>query len=201
VIGLGTGSMAAHASAGDVIRFYDIDPKVVDVARRHFTYLDTNKAGKENTHVILGDARISMERELKEGGSQNYDVIVLDAFSGDAIPAHLLTDQSFALYEQHLHRDETNQPDGVLAIHISNRYLELEPVVAAIAKKYGYLTWNVRKEEEGISSIETSSDWILVTKSGKFIANPTVQAAGEPVKTDKLLLWTDQQTALWSILK
>jgi hypothetical protein len=200
VIGLGTGSMAAHASKGDDFTFYDIDPKVVKVARTYFTYLEKNRAGAENTHVVLGDARISMERELKEKGSQNYDVIVLDAFSSDAIPAHLLTDESFALYEQHLRKDESGKPSGVVAIHISNRYLDLEPVCAAIANKYGYKTLNVHKSEEG-GATDTGSDWVLVSKNEQFMNNPAVKELGEPLKPEKELLWTDQFTALFPILK
>jgi hypothetical protein len=133
VIGLGTGSMAAHAKEGDSFRFYDIDPKVVAVARKYFTYLDKSP-GKPD--VVLGDARISLERELAEHGSRDYDAIVLDAFSGDAIPAHLLTDESFALYEKHLRKDAAGNPVGVIVVHISNRYIDLEPVVAALAKKW-----------------------------------------------------------------
>jgi len=196
VIGLGTGSMAAHGKAGDKMYFYDIDPKIVAFAHKYFTYLDTSPAKPE---VILGDARIKMEQQLAEG-SQNYDVIVLDAFSGDAIPAHLLTYESFALYDKHLHHDTQGQPDGVIVIHISNRYLDLEPVVYAIADKYGYDTVNVHASGDG-SVADTASDWVLVSKNKEFINNPVVRAAGEPLKVAKPLLWTDQFTALFPILK
>jgi hypothetical protein len=197
VIGLGTGSMAAHAQAGDFYRFYDIDPKVVMVARKHFTYLEKSPGRPE---VVLGDARISMERELAAEGSQKYDAIVLDAFSGDAIPAHLLTDESFALYEQHLRHDDSGNPTGVLAIHISNRYIDLEPVVAALAKKYGYQTINVHKDEDG-GAFDTGSDWVLVSKNEEFLNNPVVNSAGAPLDSNRTLLWTDQFTALFPILK
>jgi hypothetical protein len=141
-----------------------------------------------------------MERELDEGGPQNYDVIVLDAFSGDAIPAHLLTDQSFALYEEHLRKDASLRPEGIMAIHISNRYIELRPVVAALCRKYGYEAIDVNKEDEG-GSMDTSSDWIVVTKNQEFLNRPAVKEAGQPLKSDKELLWTDQFTALFPILK
>jgi spermidine synthase len=199
VIGLGTGSMAAHCKAGDMIRFYDIDPKVVDVARKYFTYLDKNHAGKQNTEVVLGDARISMERELKEKGSQEFDVIVLDAFSSDAIPAHLLTVESFDLYDKHL-RKENGKTTGIMAIHISNRYLDLEPVVLAIAEKFGYQTWNVHKDEED-GPIDTGSDWVLASKNEAFMNNPAVKEAGVALDPNKKLLWTDPFTALYPILK
>lgn len=197
VIGLGTGSMAAHGKEGDKYYFYDIDPKVKKIAETHFTYLSKSPAKPE---VILGDARICMERELAEDGSREYDVIVLDAFSSDAIPAHLLTDESFGLYEKHLRKDANNNPSGVIAIHISNRYIDLEPVVAAITRKYGYQTVSVHKTEDG-GAHDTSSDWVLVTKNEEFLNNPIVKAAGEPLKPKKEVLWTDQFTALFQILK
>jgi hypothetical protein len=199
VIGLGTGSMAAHAREGDFYRFYDIDPKVVAVARKYFTYLDKSPGKPE---VVLGDARISMERELSPDGESglDYDVIALDAFSGDAIPAHLLTDESFALYEKHLRKDVSGNPTGVIVVHISNRYIDLEPVVAALAKKYGYQTINVHKDEEG-GAFDTGSDWVIVSKNEEFLSQPEVKDAGSPLNPDNTLLWTDQFTALFPILK
>lgn len=197
VIGLGTGSMAAHGKPGDVYRFYDIDPKVVKIAKEQFSYLADSLATVEEP--ILGDARIQMERELK-AGPQNYDVIVLDAFSGDAIPAHLLTSEAFAIYDQHLRRDENGEPTGIVAVHISNRYLDLEPVVAAIAKQYGYQTLMVHTDE-GPGHADTASDWVLVTKNQRFLWTPAVMQLGQPLTPNKpLLLWTDQRTSLLPIL-
>ena len=195
---------------GDVYRFYDIDPKVLKVATEHFTYLEKIPAARDaKVEVVMGDGRLSMERELKELGPLNYDVIHLDAFSGDAIPAHLLTDESFGLYEKHLrHEERTDEatgkkvsvPTGIIVVHISNRYLDLEPVVAAIARKYKYQTWAVHKREEG-GPTDTASDWILVTKNEEFLNNPNVKLAGEPLRPKKELLWTDQFTALFPIMK
>ncbi len=209
VIGLGSGSMAAHARKGDVFRFYDIDPKVLKVAQEDFTYLEKIPKARDCTvDVVMGDARVSLERELKEGPLK-YDVIHLDAFSGDAIPSHLLTDESFSLYEKHLrHEDRVDEktgktvsvPMGIVVVHISNRYLDLEPVVAAIAKKHGYRTWSVHKTEDG-GPTDTASDWILVSKNDEFMDNPKVVEAGEPLKPAKELLWTDQRTALFDIMK
>ena len=195
VIGLGTGTMAVHGRKGDLFRFYDIDPKVVKVAREHFTYLDESDA---KTEVVLGDARISLERELAKGSS-NYDLIVLDAFSGDAIPAHLLTDEAFAIYHRHLRRDGA-VPTGIVAIHISNRYLDLEPVVAAIAEKHGYDTHLVHTDE-GFAASDTGSDWCLVTQNQEFLNNVAVAPFGKPLAPKFKLLWTDQRTSLWSILQ
>jgi hypothetical protein len=203
VIGLGSGSMAAHAQKGDVFRFYDIDPKVEMVAYKYFTYLDKiPKARDATVDVVMGDARVSLERELKETGNEglNYDVIHLDAFSGDAIPAHLLTDESFDLYDKHLRKDERGKAIGIVVVHISNRYLDLEPVVAAIARKHKYDTLSVHKTEDG-GPTDTASDWILVTRNEDFLNKLRNKGIGEPLKPDKEILWTDQYTALWPIMK
>ena len=124
VIGLGTGTMITHGKEGDTYRFYDIDPKVVAMQDKYFTYLRKSPAKSE---VVLGDARIRMEREP----DQNYDLLVLDAFSGDAIPGHLLTVEAVEQYMRHLRKNAKGEPIGIIAVHISNRYLDLEPVVAA----------------------------------------------------------------------
>ena len=124
VIGLGTGTVAAYGNAGDVIRFYEINPLVERLARHWFTFLHDSAA---KTDVVLGDARLSLGSQ----GPQHFNVIVVDAFSGDAIPVHLLTREALALYRRQL------QPDGVIAFHVSNQYIDLEPVVAAIAANAG----------------------------------------------------------------
>src|SRR5205814_881496 len=120
VIGLGAGTLAAYGRPGDTYRFYDINPLVIDIARSQFRFLPDCKA---KVDVVLGDARLSLEREAPE----NYDVLAVDAFSSDAIPVHLLTREAIALYFRHL------QPGGVLAVHVSNKYLNLAPVVGMAA--------------------------------------------------------------------
>jgi spermidine synthase len=119
VIGLGAGTLAAYGNPGDAFQFYEINPQVIGLAKSQFTFLGDSKAAIAMT---AGDARLSLERET----SAPYDVLVADAFSGDAIPVHLLTKEAFALYFQHL------KPSGILAIHISNNYLNLAPVVAQL---------------------------------------------------------------------
>src|SRR5205807_9355570 len=131
VVGLGAGTLAAYGRTGDVFRFYDINSDVVELARSEFTFLKDSRAKVE---VALGDARLSLEREP----AQNFDVLALDAFSSDAIPVHLLTVEAFKTYLRHL------KPDGVLAVHISNRYLDLVPVVQQAAR---HLSLEVRSEE------------------------------------------------------
>ena len=125
VVGLGAGTLAAYGQPGDYLRFYEINPEVQAAGRSRFTYL-SHCPGK--VEVVLGDARLSLEREPP----QNFDLLVLDAFSSDAIPVHLLTEEAFALYERHL---KTN---GVIAVHISNGSLNLEPVVANLARRFNY---------------------------------------------------------------
>ncbi len=132
VVGLGTGTLAAYGRAGDTLRFYDINPLVVQIARDRFKYLSDCPA---HVDIVLGDARLSLAREP----SQQFDILVIDAFSGDAIPVHLLTREAFRIYWRHL------KPDGVLAVHISNRYLNLAPVVMLAAKESGKPVWRRRK--------------------------------------------------------
>ncbi len=124
MIGLGAGTVAAYGNAGDVIRFYEINPLVERLARHWFTFLHDSTA---QTDVVLGDARLSLAAEAP----QHFNVIVVDAFSGDAIPVHLLTREALALYRRHL------QPDGIIAFHVSNQYVDLEPVIAGIASDAG----------------------------------------------------------------
>ncbi|ADB18278.1 integral membrane protein-like protein [Pirellula staleyi DSM 6068] len=200
VIGLGSGTMATHGRKGDVYRFYDIDPKVITIANNYFTFLKDSLA---TTEVVLGDARIQMESELKKSGSQQYDVIILDAFSGDAIPAHLLTVEAMQIYEQHLRTNTQGEVQGVIAVHISNRYLDLEPVVIALAEKQKFQAIQV-SVEEGEDNGDTGSDWILLTRNEEFLAQPDVILGSTVLKTDgssKKLLWTDQHNSLWPILK
>ena len=125
-VGLGVGTIATYARPGDTIRFYEINADVKRIAGGHFQLLA--RLPWPARHFVLGDARLSLEQE----SPQNFDVLVLDAFSGDAMPAHLLTREAFEIYRRHL------EADGMMAVHISNRYLDLEPVVAGLAEQFGY---------------------------------------------------------------
>jgi hypothetical protein len=198
VIGLGTGTMITHGKAGDTYRFYDIDPKVVAMQDKYFTYLRKSPAESE---VVLGDARIRMEREP----DQSYDLIVLDAFSGDAIPGHLLTVEAFEQYLRHLKKNNQGEPVGIIAVHISNRYLDLEPVVAALARRFELPAkiFHVEEGDNGNDNGDTGSDWILLSRNDEFWHSPSVELMAQPltVKPEKELLWTDQQRSLVPILK
>lgn len=185
VVGLGTGTIAAFGKPGDYYRFYEINPKVVEIARQQFTYLADSPA---KVDVILGDARLSMEREPP----QNFDVLAVDAFSSDSIPVHLLTLECFRLYFRHL------KPDGILAVHVSNRHLDLEPVVERIATALDKDTLLV--DSDNGENLVYSASWVLVGARGRF-KDPAF-ASGQPVPPrSRLRLWTDDYSNLFQILK
>ncbi|MFI5228961.1 MAG: spermidine synthase [Gemmatimonadales bacterium] len=188
VIGLGTGTIATYGRRGDVFRFYEIDPHVERIARGLFTYLRDSPAAID---VVPGDARISMEREP----SERYDVIAVDAFSGDAIPVHLLTSEALALYRRHL------APNGVLAVHVSNRYLDLAPVVRQEAEHAGLRSALVSAELDTARD-GYASDWVLVSASAQFMNNALVRAASDTIPVPaRLRLWTDDYNSLLPILR
>lgn len=186
VIGLGAGSLAVYGAKGDVYRFYDIDPAVIGVARTWFTFLADSEA---KTEIVLGDARLSMEREAPQG----YDVIAVDAFAGDAIPVHLITTQAVTEYLRHL------KPDGVIAFHVSNRFLDLKPVLLAIAQAQGLEYANLFDSGE---SGGTTSDWVLLTHNKAFLLQPRIVEVTEPVAPQPDWgLWTDDFSNLRQVLK
>jgi spermidine synthase/MFS family permease len=186
VIGLGAGSLASYARPGDVFRFYEINPLVEKIARINFTYLSDCR-GK--TETIMGDGRLSLEREP----NQQYDLLVIDAFSGDAIPVHLITKQAMELYFRHL------KPTGILALHITNTHLDLEPIVDSLSRALGkeaILIENERDEENKVYS----SNWALV--SSQPITSPKIIEAAEELETrPDLRVWTDDYSNLFQILK
>lgn len=187
VIGLGAGTLATYGRAGDVYRFYEINPDVIDIARSHFSYLSDSRA---KTETILGDARLMMEREAQ----QRYNVIAVDAFSSDSIPVHLLTREAMAVYLKHL------QPDGVIAFHVTNRFLRLAPVVKAIADEYGLEATLISDEAEGSDLAKT--DWVLVTRNSRFLARKDIEAAAAKIEAiPGLAIWTDDYNNLFRILK
>ncbi len=184
VIGLGTGTIAAYGRAGDRFRFYDINPLVVEIARTRFYYLSESPA---HIDISLGDARLTLEQQ----SPQQFDVLVVDAFSGDAIPVHLLTEEAFRLYAKHL------KPNGVLAVHISNRYLNLAPVVKAAADQLGYEARLVGNEDDDSLGV-FQSDYVLVSNRADFFSNPLLQKQALPIKLPKgTRLWTDDYSNIW----
>src|SRR6185436_20707832 len=186
IIGLGAGSISVYADADDTYRFYDINPAVIRVANTWFTYLK-DSPGKMET--VLGDARLSLEREPPQG----FDVLAVDAFSGDSIPTHLITVEAFTEYLRHM------KPGGVIAFHVSNRFLDLKPVLLAIAEhhrlEYAYV------HETGESG-GTTSDWVLITRHKPFILRPEIVESTEPVvPRPDWRLWTDSYTSMVQVFR
>jgi SAM-dependent methyltransferase len=187
VIGLGTGTLAAYARLGDYYRYYEINPLVVRVARGEFTFL-ADCHGKLD--IAMGDARLTLEREQPE----NFDVLAVDAFSGDAIPVHLLTREAMDLYFRHL------RPDGILAVHISNRHLDLLPVLAGEARSSGRRARVVDTEDDDAAGVFAATWVLVVAPPGDF--DNEVRANSNPVsRARRVRLWTDDYSNLFQILK
>jgi SAM-dependent methyltransferase len=188
VVGLGTGTIAAYGKAGDTIRFYEINRQVIDIAQELFFFTRESPAHIE---IVEGDARLSLERET----TPPFDIIVLDAFSGDAIPLHLLTREAMALYLQHL------KPDGVLVFHVSNDYLDLAPVVRQLAEEIGYQSVDVRSHASREEML-LASEWVLVTKNLSVLKNEAVRVHSQPIAARiGLRPWTDSFNNLTQIVK
>jgi SAM-dependent methyltransferase len=199
LVGLGTGTLTAFGRAGDDIRIYEINRDVQRLAASWFTYLSNCPARVE---VVLGDARLSLEREPP----QQFDLLALDAFSGDAIPVHLLTKEAFALYGRHL------KPDGVIAVHISNRHLDLAPVVANLARAFRYkLTSISHEEDEGDDADDEagrewwvySSTWALLTRNEAISNFHAIRQAADAAPTNAVAipLWTDDFASVFQVVK
>lgn len=186
IIGLGTGTIATYANKRDIYRFYDINPDVVTIARRDFTYLKDTDAKIE---ISLGDARLNLEREPVQG----FDVLAIDAFSSDSIPVHLITLEAVQIYEKHM------KPDGVIAFHVSNRFLDLKPVVSMIAEKRGlHVAWVRDSYDDG----STTSDWVLLTKDKTQFLKPDILDGTFIIPPEpKLRIWTDDFNNLLQVLK
>ena len=191
VVGLGSGTVAALGQPFDRIRFFEIDPLVVRFSNQYFTYLKDSRA---KTEVSLGDARLSLEREMvSEQNQHTYDVLAIDAFSGDAIPVHLLTREAFALYGQAL------RPDGVLAVHISNRYIDLRPVVKAGAALTGLQVLELDQASGGPYDA-IGNTWLLLTHNEPFLdrARPLALLPNDEIPS---VLWTDAFSSLLTVWK
>jgi spermidine synthase len=187
VIGLGTGTIAAYGSKGDVYRFYDINPAVIRIANTEFTYLRNSEATIETP---LGDARLSLEREP----AQDFDLLAIDAFSSDSIPVHLLTLEALAIYRRHM------KPGGIIAFHVTNRYLDLIPVVERLADAQGLHA--VLITDEGEQGLSSRSDWVLVSDSAGSLAVPLIADAAKAIEPRREWApWTDDFNNIVPVLK
>jgi hypothetical protein len=192
VIGLGAGSIVAYARKGDTFRFYEINPQVVELARREFTFMTDTPAKIE---VVLGDGRLSLEREA----SQQFDVLAMDAFSGDSIPLHLLTREAMAIYMRHL------KPGGVLAFQATNRFINIAPVVASLAAEYGLtavMISDAPESEEGADYWISGTDQILVTSNQALLDAKKIRDGGKVLAAmPGFRVWTDDFNNLLRVLK
>jgi SAM-dependent methyltransferase/MFS family permease len=192
VIGLGAGTIAAYGRPGDLYKFYDIDANVIQIARTQFTFLGDSGARIE---TALGDARLTLEREPPQG----FDVLAVDAFSSDAIPVHLITREALQTYLRHM------KPDGVVAFHVSNRFLDLIPVVARLANELNAHAVLIADDpdDEDDRLLKSRSDWVLVSRDAKALEAPAIVDAGAAPAEDHPAwrTWTDDYSNLIQILK
>jgi hypothetical protein len=187
LVGLGAGTLAAYARPGDTVRVYEINPEVFTLADKEFSFLADSPARIER---VAGDARLALEREP----AQQFDVLAVDAFSGDSVPAHLLTTQALDLYLRHV-RD-----DGIVAFHVTNRFLDLPPVVERIATERGLAVALVHDDAEG--SHLRATDWVLVARDAATLQRPGIAGAARPIEAiPGLRAWTDDFNNLFSVLK
>lgn len=190
IVGLGVGTIAAYARPGDRFRFYEINPQVEYAARTCFSFLRNAPA---ETSVVLGDARLRLENEPP----QNFDLLVLDAFSSDAIPLHLLTREAFAVYERHL------KPRGLIAVHISNRSVNLEPVLLVLAQATGMHPSIVEHQPAPGQWWMLPSTWVLLTRDPDLLNTETSRLRARPPVPARFTptLWTDDFAALFPVLR
>lgn len=188
IIGLGAGALVPYGKQGDTIRIYEINPLVLDMARTWFTYLKDTPA---KTEVALGDGRLVLEREA----SQQFDMLVMDAFSGDSVPVHLITEEAFTTYFRHL------KPGGILAVNISNRYLDLQPVMERAATAFGrkavlFDYW--AKDSEVLCD---SSSWVAMVDVNLLASSESLKSGKVLTQFTKFRRWTDDFSNMLSILQ
>jgi hypothetical protein len=197
-IGLGIGTVAAYGQPGDTYDFFEINPLIIELAKGtggYFTYL---KNIKSDYRIVAGDGRLSLEHLGGKGESQNgrYDVLILDAFSSDSIPTHLLTEEAFALYLNVLKKD------GIMAFHTSNRTLAVAWIIIRQALNINYPSAVIISEGDRYSF---ASEWVLVTRNSEFLALPEVSKNIVPydvfLQRYDIHLWTDRYSNLFEILK
>ncbi|HEY3897939.1 MAG TPA: fused MFS/spermidine synthase [Chthoniobacter sp.] len=196
IVGLGAGTLAAYGRAGDCFRFYEINDDVRRLAESRFTFLKDTAATVE---IAMGDARLSLEREK----GQQFDILVLDAFNSDSIPVHLLTREAFEVYRRHL------KPDGVIAVHISNRSVNLEPVLMLVARHFGYAAARIDDSPEEFVDDPAAvlggsdSNWILLSSNKEFMnSKPIVEARTAPAEfSPAIRMWTDEDSSLLPLLR
>jgi hypothetical protein len=194
-LGLGIGVIAAYGEYGDTICFYEINPDVIRIAEGQDGYFSFLTRSRADVKVIPGDARVSLERELAGEGPQDFDLLVLDTFNGDSMPVHLLTKEAFEIYLKHL------TPDGIIAIHVSNRYFDLSQEVYRLADEFNLGAALIQDHGDGIQSYD--SVWMLLSRDRNFLQQPAIAARTSPRPSipEGVRVWTDDYSNLLRILK
>jgi hypothetical protein len=189
ILGLGSGTLAVYGRQGDTFRIYEINPQVVEVARKEFTYLRDTAAKVE---TVLGDGRLMLEREP----DQRFDVLVMDAFSGDSVPVHLITLEAFATYLRHM------KPDGIVAVNISNKFLDLRPVMERAASRFGKVALAFDFISDGFDELCYDASWVLIMDETVYRAKAKQFAGGEALApVPGFRPWTDGFSNMFHILK
>ena len=191
-IGLGAGTLAAYGKDNDYFKFYELNPAVINAAQTYFTYLSKSKA---TIDIVAGDGRVSLTNELNHGQPQAFDILVVDAFSGDSIPQHLLTKEAIALYFQHLNKD------GIIAVHISNSHLNLTGLLKGLAQESDSY-WQYFFTQ-GQNKYQHDTQWVWLTKQTQHLNSSVVKAyqSNHLIAEEPLVLWTDNFSHLISVLK
>jgi hypothetical protein len=192
ILGLGCGTLAAYGRRGDTLRIYEINPLVLEIANRDFTYLRDTPAKVE---VAMGDGRLVLESESTEP-SQLFDILVMDAFSGDSVPVHLITREAFAIYFKHL------KPTGILAVNISNTYLALDPVMERSANAFDKVALVYHWSPNDNDTMCFSCSWTLIMDRSTLALHPELQTQAKLLHQDRPFpIWTDDFSNMFSILK
>jgi SAM-dependent methyltransferase len=189
ILGLGCGTLAAYSREGDVFRIYEINPFVVRLAKTEFSYLSDSHARVE---IAIGDGRLALESEP----AQKFDLLVMDAFSGDSVPVHLITQEAFRVYFRHL------KPNGILAVNISNRYLDLKPVIGAAGAGLGKLALGYYFEPPDDDPLYYVSEWTLIMDQSALAAHPQLRDGAELIAPyPGFRPWTDDYSGILTIFK
>jgi hypothetical protein len=201
IIGLGVGTLATYGLPGDVFRFYEIDPESIHVAWGRYGYFSFLSRSQARVEIVQGDARISLERELAIGESQNYDVLVVDAFNGDLVPFHLLTKEAFELYLKHLRGQ-----DSIIAVHVSNRTMDLASVIAKEAEHFhlraAYVIAPGNQNPMVPDGLFLTNHWILLSRTSRVLSLPAISQVSSPIPVGHVVpLWTDDHSNLLQILR
>lgn len=190
-IGLGAGTMAAYCRPGDSFQFYEIDKNIEFIAKKYFNFLPKC----DDVQIKIGDGRISLEREQSKSSFAKYDLLSIDAFSGDSVPTHLLTVEAMKIYERSLATDRS-----IIAFHVSNSYLDLKPVVVASAAKLGF-HFRIIISKSDKSGSKQRADWVLLSKDDSVFADKVFNVDGVTESVRKIPAWTDEKADILSVLK